>query len=191
MCARRKVSRRKCARFVSTPSTDVLDAENVSNAHISRRWIAGGSVETVPRFGCGPRGRLRSGRAGVGVSENSLVPFPPVRVLCCEGACSGAYHHRTPRVFRRGLGYTPRQARGVESSFLRHTSHAESRRETPLGYDEVRIYYRCLVCGHERMYGTEWLTEPPWLQLHLGFAHSPAHEPVPSPTADTTNIPQP
>ncbi len=78
---------------------------------------------------------------------------PLVRPLCCEGICSGTYKDPQWRVFRRGHGYTPSQARAIETSVLVVTSHVESRREA-VG-DEVRVYWQCVVCGHERLFGLE------------------------------------
>lgn len=81
--------------------------------------------------------------------------MPLVRTLCCEGICSGTYQSREHlrRTFGRGKGYTPSQTRAVESNSLRHTSHVESQRDVK--GEEIRVYYRCLVCGHERLFGAE------------------------------------
>jgi hypothetical protein len=90
--------------------------------------------------------------------RHALAPAPEcgrdVRSLCCEGSCSADYakFQREQRALIR-VGYSAYNLRAQESASLAHTPHYFIRTEQ---YGQtVYLWWACVRCGCERIYGAE------------------------------------
>jgi len=80
-----------------------------------------------------------------------------IRILLCEGGCSRAYSSRD-LIRLRAAGYRDEEIRLEVAKKMVYQEHKEVRRQfdrDTIGRGHYYVMYRCLSCGHERIYGVE------------------------------------
>jgi hypothetical protein len=91
-------------------------------------------------------------RQRASAQDARLTPSRDLRLLCCEGPCSPGIQY-VNHAQLKAAGVSDVSRRGIESSYLTHTSHYFVRLRLEIG--TTYQVWACVRCGHERTYGAE------------------------------------